>query len=186
MLVQTILWRRLDVPGHDACGLLAMDSGWRLTGTAAFGLDNRSCHLHYVVDCVLAWRTRSATVTGWIGRNAVQLAITALPDQGWSLNGTEQAAVAGCLDLDLAFTPATNLIALRRLALGVGDEADAPAAWLRFPELVLERLDQQYRRLDRYRYAYRAPGTGYAGILEVTDAGFVTRYPGLWEMETPG
>lgn len=184
------------MPGHDACGLWASDNGWRLKGTAVFCLDAQPCHLRYEVDCDEFWRARSASVTGWIGRNAADLAIATLPGQRWSLNGAEQSRVAGCVDVDLGFTPATNLIQLRRLALGVGDSADAPAAylrldtadapavWRRAPDLVLERLEQQYQRAGPNTYDYQSPSVGYAAPLEVTDIGFVIRYPGLWELET--
>ena len=43
--------------------------------------------------------------------------------KGWFANGVEQDNVAGCLDLDLGFTPATNLFAIRRLSLKVGQRA---------------------------------------------------------------
>jgi uncharacterized protein len=182
-LEQTILWRCLDSPGHDACGLWALPDGWRLSGAAVFSLEEQPCHLAYTVDTDLEWRTRSATVTGWFGHEPVALAIESLAGERWSLNGTEQGAVAGCVDIDLSFTPATNLIALRRLALPIGEGAEAPAAWLDFPAPTLQRLDQQYRRLTSDRYGYRSPGNGYAGQLEVSEAGFVLRYPGLWELE---
>ncbi len=35
-MIGGILWRRLDVPGHDACRLLRSDAGWQLEGAAAF------------------------------------------------------------------------------------------------------------------------------------------------------
>ena len=81
---------------------------------------------------------------------------------------------------------ATNLIAIRRLALDVGHASDAPAARLRVPELTLERLEQRYHRVGLDIYDYEAPGTGYAASLQVSDVGFVTRYPGLWEQEATG
>jgi hypothetical protein len=66
--------------------------------------------------------------------------------------------------------------------LKIGEESPAPAAWLSFPELAIERLVQQYHRVDRTSYAYQAPTAGYADTLDVMENGFVTRYPGLWEM----
>jgi hypothetical protein len=109
-----------------------------------------------------------------------------MPGERWQINGTDQPEVAGCIDVDLNFTPATNLIAIRRLALAVGDASDAPAAWLRVPELTLERLEQRYHRVGLDIYDYEAAGTGYAASLQVSDVGFVTRYPGLWEQEATG
>jgi len=180
----TILWRRIDLPGHDACGLWHLQNGWRLHGAALFSLDGVPCRLEYHAQCDAAWRARAAGVSGWIGRQNLHLEIIAHADGHWDLNGAEQTAVAGCIDVDLNFTPATNLIAIRRLALSVGEQADAPAAWLRFPELQLERLEQRYHRITVEEYDYAAPDVGYAGILRVLPMGFVTCYPGLWELET--
>ena len=180
---QLILWRRTDVPGHDACGLWRMESGWRLTGTAIFVLEGQPCHLAYEVDCDTTWRTRSAKVTGYIGRHALELTIVAMPGERWKLNGMDQPEAAGCIDVDLNFTPATNLIAIRRLALDIGHASEAPAAWLRFPEFTLERLEQRYHRVALDTYDYQAPSVGYAAALRVSDSGFVTQYPGLWEQE---
>ena len=184
MTGETILWRRIDLPGHDACILRKTENGWRLQGTALFVLDNKPCHLAYEVDCDDAWHARSSAVAGWIGRRAVGLAISARHEGRWDLDGVDQPAVAGCVDLDLNFTPATNLIAIRRLALEIGDAAEAPAAWLDFPETRLEKLAQRYERVSVDQYRYEAPSVHYAEILDVSEAGFITRYPGLWEMES--
>ena len=182
-LKELIRWRRMDMPGHDACGLWLTERGWRVTGTAIFAREGQPCHLAYEVDCAMTWRTRSATVTGYMGGHAVALAIAARPGQRWELNGTEQPEVAGCIDIDLSFTPATNLIAIRRLALDIGHACEAVAAWLRVPECTLERLEQRYHRVTLDTYDYRAPSVGYAAALQVSDSGFVTQYPGLWEQE---
>ncbi len=160
-----------------------MESGWRLAGTAIFALDGQPCHLAYEVECDTTWHTRSAKVTGYIGRHVLALIIVAMPGDRWELNGRDQPEAAGCIDVDLNFTPATNLIAIRRLALDIGHASDAPAAWLRFPELKLERLEQQYHRVALDTYDYQAPRVGYAASLRVSDSGFVTHYPGLWEQE---
>jgi hypothetical protein len=179
----TILWRRLDVPGHDACRLVARDDGWRLSGMAVFSLDGRPCALSYEVDADARWSSRSARVRGWCGTEPVDVTILAVPGGRWHLNGTEQPAVVGCVDVDLGFTPATNLLHLRRVALDIGQAADVPVAWLAFPELTLARLGQRYRRLDQDTYDYQAPGVPYEAHLKVNELGFVTLYPGLWEVE---
>ncbi|HZB44562.1 MAG TPA: putative glycolipid-binding domain-containing protein, partial [Pyrinomonadaceae bacterium] len=100
--------------------------------------------------------------------------------------GTEQAELAGLVDVDLGFTPATNLIQFRRLSLGVGHATDAPTVYLNFPELTLGRLEHRYHRVALDRYDYQAPRFDYTGILRVSAAGFVTHYPGLWELEALG
>jgi hypothetical protein len=105
-------------------------------------------------------------------------------DEGrWTMNGAPVPAVDGCLDLDLGFTPATNLLAINRLALSVGQAALAPAAWLDVDAATLTVLPQRYERRSATSYWYEAPSVGYQALLEVDASGFVTRYPGLWVAE---
>jgi hypothetical protein len=176
----SILWTRLDAPGHDSCGLERLADGWRLSGVAAFAEDGLPSALAYEVLCDEAFVTRSALVQGFVGDTTCRADIVR-SGLHWSLDGVPQPEVEGCLDVDLSFTPATNLLAIRRLALGIGGEAPCAAAWLLFPERRLARLDQTYRRVDETRYAYR--GSGYADTLETSRSGFVTTYPGLWQAE---
>ncbi|TIO06262.1 putative glycolipid-binding domain-containing protein [Mesorhizobium sp.] len=185
-IVASILWRRLDLEGHDACllsesGRLSQsDGGHSLKGQALFVQDGKPCNLAYEVTCDAGWRARSARVDGFLGTQDLHYAIERRADDGWTLNGERQGDVAGLIDIDLGFTPATNLLAIRRFDLEVGMATPAPAAYLTFPELRLVRLEQTYRRLDGTRYAYAAPMFGYDEILEVSPAGFVVDYPGLW------
>jgi hypothetical protein len=87
------------------------------------------------------------------------------------------------VDLDLGFTPATNLFPLRRLALRVGEAADAAAAWLDDEQWILRRLPQRYERRSADAWWYESHLGGYQGLLRVNDEGFVTEYPGLWQAE---
>ena len=176
----SILWRRLDLEGHDACLLGATDRGWRLKGHALFAHDGKPCSLAYVVECDAGWNTRSACVEGFVGAQELHYEIERLADGQWMLNGVGQAEVAGLVDVDLGFTPATNLLPIRRLDLGPGKTMPAPAAYLAFPRVKLGCLDQTYRRLDQNRYAYAAPMFGYDAVLEFSAIGWVLDYPGLW------
>ena len=177
-----ILWRRLDLPGHEAARLSPLDSGWRLTGTAGFASEGRPCRLDYLVLCDAGWRTLSARVTGWLGADLVDVEVTAGAGR-WRLNGAECPAMAGCSDLDLEFSPSTNLLPIRRLGLVVGGEAPVRSAWLRFPTFVLEPLDQVYHRNAEATYRYESGGGANARDLRVNDVGFVVDYPGSWQAE---
>jgi hypothetical protein len=181
----TILWRRVDTPGHEAARLIAGDGGWRLLGTAVFAHEGVGCRLDYRVHCDERWRTVSARVGGWVGGDEVEVEIAAERGGRWTLNGRECAQVAGCTDVDLNFSPSTNLLPIRRLALAVGEEGAASAAWLRFPGFRLERLEQRYRRLGEHAYRYESAGGAFVREIEVNAAGLVTRYPDFWEAERP-
>jgi hypothetical protein len=182
----TFLWRRLDAPGHDACQFLSGPDGHTLRGTAVFMEAKRICALQYEVIADSAFRTRRARVTGSIGKDLVDLRVRGNARAEWTINGAEQPSLAGCVDLDLGFTPATNLLPLRRLALRVGEEAQAPAAYLAFPRIKFHVLPQRYKRLSRTEYDYESPTAGYRGTLQVGPNGVVLHYPGLFMMEPAG
>lgn len=182
-LEHTSLWRRLDLPGHDSCCLWKSDHGWHLAGTAIFWFEQQPCLLSYEVNTHLNWETCTANVSGYVGESVIALAIARTPNNYWSINDTDVQDAAGCIDLDLGFTPATNLIAIRRLSLAIGARSPAPAAWLEFPTFTLKQLEQHYHRISADRYDYAAPEVGYADVLDVDEYGAIARYPQLWEQE---
>ena len=181
-MTETILWRRLDLPGHEVASLEALDEGWRLSGTALFAHEDAPCRLDYAVTCGAEWLTNSADVRGRIGTQRVDVSVSVDAGRRWVLNGVEVPAVAGCLDVDLSFSPSTNLLPIRRLALRIGEEGNVNAAWLRFPSFGLELLPQVYRRESERTYRYESRGN-FVRTLEVNPAGLVTNYPDFWRAE---
>lgn len=179
----TILWRRLDRPGHEAARLVHHAPFWQLGGTAVFGHELGPCRLEYQVVCDAGWRTLHAKVIGWIGPRQVKAELYTDTARRWVINGQQASSVAGCVDLDLAFTPSTNTLPIRRLSLNPGERVEVRAAWLTFPALELEPLVQVYVRTGASSYHYESSGGAFETDLEVGAGGFVLRYPPLWEEE---
>jgi hypothetical protein len=180
---EAILWRRLDKPGHEYARLSRDGTRWQLTGVAVFQHEQQPCRLDYVVVCDRQWLTQAARVTGWVGDLAVDVAVSVDASGTWHINGTACPAVAGSLDLDLNFSPSTNLLPLRRLNLSIGEQAHVKAAWLRFPGFTLEPLEQLYRRVDDVSYRYESAGGKFVAELKVNAVGLVTVYPEVWAAE---
>jgi hypothetical protein len=81
--IAVFLWRKLEHHGHDSCRLFKLANGWRLTGAAIFWDNGRPCHLQYGVTADGAWKTRSAKVSGYIGKKAVDLRIASAGTARW-------------------------------------------------------------------------------------------------------
>lgn len=177
---QSIIWRGIYFRGHEACRLLQRDNEWFLEGTAVFFGDEHSCRLSYLISCDSRWNTLRGSVSGWVGNQDVNVEVTVDEFHHWQLNGRNEAAADGCVDLDLNFSPVTNMLPIRRLNLAVGEQAEVKAAWLRFPSFELEPLLQVYSRLDEFRYRYSSSGGKFVRDLTVNEVGFVVDYPGFW------
>lgn len=179
----SILWRGIDLRGHEACRLYPVKTDWHLEGTAVFTSDNRIYRLSYLVICDSGWKTRKGSISGWVGNDNIDIQLSVDAQQHWQMNGVEQPSVNGCVDLDLNFSPSTNLLPIRRLNLGVGEHGEVKAAWLRFPSFKLEPLTQVYTRIEHSTYRYSSDGGKFVCDLTVNEAGLVTNYPGLWQAE---
>lgn len=182
LTIKSVLWRSRDGLGHEACRVFTRDAEWHLEGSAVFSHEKQPCRLDYNVRCDASWATLAGRVSGWVGQSSVELDIAVDSDRNWRVNGVECALVRGCIDLDLNFSPSTNLLPIRRLNLGVGQEAKVKAAWLRFPSFQLETLVQIYRRVDESIYQYRSE-PDFVAELEVDEFGLVTNYRGIWIAE---
>lgn len=183
--MEKILWHRLDYPGHEICGLKFHNKQWELSGTALFLYEKNPSKLDYFVTCDSGWRTISAEVKGEIGNRKIYLKISVNNRQQWYLNGHEYPDIEGSIDIDLGFSPSTNLLPIRRLSLTVDEEAQVKAAWLPFPSLEFEPLVQLYRRESENIYRYESGGGRFMRLLEVDATGFVIDYPELWRKEVP-
>jgi uncharacterized protein len=184
-LVRRLVWRRLDRPGHEAVQLSKNGNLWEFTGSVVMIEGGVPCRLDYRIACGPDWVTHSAQITGWVGEDQeVDCHIRVDPEEGrWWLNEVEQPQVAGCIDLDLNFSPVTNTLPIRRLELSPGESGAVPSAWLRFPSFTLERLDQVYRRSGEWVYRYESGGGSFRADLSVDSNGLVRHYPGVWKME---
>lgn len=178
----TVVWRRLDHPGHEFARLFRHGSSWRLEGSAILVHEQLPCHLDYEIVCDTDWRSVKAQVRGVVGERSVDCTVEAIRGT-WRLNGDTVSEVQGCDDVDLNFSPSTNLLPIRRLALAIGQSAPVRAAWLRFPSFTLEPLEQTYSRLTELIYRYESAGGRFVAEIAVNEAGLPVRYADLWVAE---
>lgn len=176
-----VAWRALDREGDDKCRLAQLDTGYMLVGHARFRDGIGWAALDYVVRTDQAWRTTTADITGEHGGDPVAWKLER-EGHDWWFNGAPQPALHGAEDVDLSFTPATNLMPLRRLPQ-VG-RLGTVSVWLRLPGPNLGRLTQSYTRGRGSLVHYSADETGHETQLEIDAHGFVTEYPGLWTAST--
>src|SRR5688572_17301187 len=95
----SILWRRLDQPGHDSAFLSEDATGAVVEGTAVFTELRQPCRLDYRVVCDAAWRTVSARVTGWMNTITLDVMISVDNARNWTLNGGSCPDLHGCDDV---------------------------------------------------------------------------------------
>jgi len=180
-LKRVVVWRNLLVNGTDYCALWHGAEGWLLKGTVVGVLDDQKPVLaSYEIYCDENWLTHRVQIERTIGSDVKTLSLNVESRGIWRSWGQELRDVHGCDDVDIAVTPASNSLPIRRLNLQVGSSESIIAAWVRFPELTVQPLSQRYTRLGKDTYRYQS-NTGFSAEIVVDDLGLITTYPGRWE-----
>ena len=90
---------------------------------------------------------------------------------------TALGAEYGCYDIDLACTPFTNTLPIRRLPLHEGDSAELPVVYVDPETLEVRPVTQRYTRTAGHTWRYESVDTGYVTTFEVDEHGLVLDYP---------
>lgn len=165
----------------------------RLTATGTqLGIDPLPYRVEYELDTGAHWVTRrlqlTATGDGWTRRLDLRSDGTGHWESTSSVEGDadlpapggDLAAVEGALDCDLAYSPLTNLMPVRRHQLDRRPgTVDFLMAWVSLPDLAVHLSPQRYQHLDASRVRYLSTDSDFQADLELDPDGLVITYPGL-------
>ena len=135
--------------------------------------------VRYAIELDERRHTRTAQVWGQSRTGTYSVVLEADGAGRWRIDGEPAPHLDGVFDVDLESSALTNAFPVARLALAVGEEADAPAAYVRALDLRVERLEQHYTRVGERRYAYAAPAFDTYCELVYDEFGLVLDYPGI-------
>lgn len=187
-----VTWRLLEGVGLEHSRLLFTAAGPLLSGVVVTVIDGEPATIDYAVQTDRHWHTREVTVELNRAGLATPMSLHLLSDGdgGW-WKRTERAdgqhidrpvkQIIGCTDIDLAFSPATNILPINRLQMTLTGKAPVTAAWIQLPSLEISTLSQQYLRFDYKRFRYESYDLRFHATIEVDDLGMVVSYQDLWE-----
>jgi hypothetical protein len=173
-----ILWQGLIAPSMERFVAAGTEGGFQLSGLILQAHQDAPYVVRYSIEVDKGWRTRAAQVeVENDGQHRIALAADGAGH--WWRDGGRLPALDDCLDVDVEWSPSTNTLPTRRLGLALGETEMVAAAWVRFPSLEVQRLDQSYERIDERRYRYRS-GRFSADLL-VDEDGMVLQYGVNWK-----
>lgn len=95
--------------------------------------------------------------------------------------GAAYPGLDGCFDIDIAVTPFTSGLPMRRLGLKPNEAKDIRVVFISIPDLTPMTIEQRFRCLepDR-RYRFQALGGDGSYEVELDEDGIVRDYPGAF------
>jgi uncharacterized protein len=180
------LWRWLQGTGLERFEVLRTVDEWTFRGTILTLAHDAAAEARYEITCDLAFHTRAANISVRDSAGERTLQIRAQSGR-WFENGVENQTVRGAIDIDLGWSPSTNTLPIRRLGLEVGQTSgEFIAAWVRFPELMLQPLQQEYLRLSEHEYRYSSRAGAFVAKVLVDKDGVALNYEGFWQRVQAG
>ncbi len=182
--LSTHMWRPLTAPGCERGELLKRGDDWILRGTILRFAEYGPAEVKYEVVADVGWVTRTAIVRCRDDRGERILQIIHHHNL-WYANETLLSLPADCADIDIAWSPSTNTLPIRRLGLNTRRTTEpVTAAWIRLPALSVEPLSQSYERIEPNVFLYSSNGGRFTAQITVDDLGIVNNYSGIWERVT--
>jgi hypothetical protein len=179
--MRALVWHGLEEWLAEHAQVDVLDDGILATGVQ-LGVEPQPYRLDYLLDVPHGWITRrleiEASGAGW--RRALVLEHDGAGH--WTANSEALDDVTGALDCDLAFSPLTNLMPVRRSALHErGGSEEFVMAWVSVPDLRVHASPQRYEHVRPGIVRFAELDGDFTAELELDADGLVVRYPRLAE-----
>lgn len=144
----------------------------------------KSYGLCYAIECDARWRVTWATLRVMGGRSLV---LRGDGEGHWrDGEGRVLDALEGCIDIDIAATPFTNTLPIRRLGLERDERRPICVVYVAAPELEPQPVEQAYVCIEPDReYRYEGIFRDFTANLRVDEDGLVIDYPTLFRRLPP-
>ena len=142
-----VIWTSASLESSEDCVIHEQPAGVALSSSTTLPLDDGLGRIDYELEADADWRVLGATITV-SGRTDRRIEIER-SSAGWTVDGEPRPDLDACVDLDLGWTPATNILPLRRRPVAIGESVSTRAAWVRFPEFDVVEIARGLRAGER-------------------------------------
>lgn len=167
------MWRSLE---YDGLERIRVDEGGMVRASSV--IDSARGRYSYEIVCEPDYTFRQLRLEAASGERTLLIEFDGTV---WKVDGEVHSELAGARDIDLAITPFTNTLPIRRLDLAIDDEGDVSAVYVSFPDLEVTLEEQRYTRLDEDLYLFESLDGDFTAEITVDLDGFVVDYPDLFE-----
>jgi hypothetical protein len=178
--MREVRWASEEGGGIEHLAFGPRENGFAAESALVGQRDGNAYGLYYRVRCDERWRTRYA----WLRIvGGGELELHGDGEGHWRNGlGVVLSEIEGCIDIDIAATPFTNTLPIRRLQLAEGERRPISVAYISTPALQVSRAEQAYSCLGLNReYRYEGIFRDFSANLTVDDDGLVIDYPTLFK-----
>ena len=175
----TARWVALDGEGIEHLTLERNKGRVTATGVVTGQAEGEPFGAWYRLALDASWQIKQLSIhltdSRWL------IATSRRPGKWLDGDGKPLPQFDGCVDVDLACTPFTNTLPIRRLDWEPEMTRDLDMLYVDFADLEPRRDRQRYTCLAPDRFRYEGLGSGFTSEIVFDGDGLVADYPGLFK-----
>ncbi|GAA0222888.1 putative glycolipid-binding domain-containing protein [Haladaptatus pallidirubidus] len=184
-----VVWETIDGIGTEHL-TVEFDDPIRADGVVVGVVEETTepFRVRYRVTCDESWAVQRVEIDSLGEEAGIELEHDGGGD--WTKNGESAPELEGCRDVDIAVTPFTNAIPIRRLDWNPGESATISVVYLNVSAMTAEAVEQRYTCLEPLDssgglFRYESVDSEFTAELPVDSDGLVLDYPGLFRRVHP-
>ncbi|PZN13552.1 MAG: hypothetical protein DIU69_00005 [Bacillota bacterium] len=175
-----VAWVGVDTPGVEQVAIWESPRGWRAESLWTGVVDSHPARVAFTVELTKEWQVRRLVASTHVPSGGSSLSLERTAAGTWEDGNGPRQDLRGCEFVDIAWTPFTNTLPIRRLEQLKATSQEITVVYVSFPDLALRAARQRYTRLPGGRWRYESLESGYRAELTVNADGLVLEYPGLF------
>ncbi|WP_323121175.1 putative glycolipid-binding domain-containing protein [Burkholderia alba] len=177
--MREVRWASLEGDGIEHLAFERSAAGFVAESAVVGQRYGRSYGLAYRVVCDPRWRVTHAVLKVMGGGT---LELHGDGEGRWRDGaGAPLPQLDGCIDIDIAATPYTNTLPIRRLGLARGERRPIDVVYVSTPDLKVSRVQQAYACLEPgRRYRYEGIFRDFTAEMDIDADGLVIDYETLF------
>lgn len=175
-----ILWTGRAYYSLENCLVNVGTGGSTITSTIIGLYDGAIYKVDYQIKTNARWETVFLEINYRLNNHQQTIRFEGDGKGNWTSNGQKDERFNGCLDVDIAVTPFTNTLPIRRLNLPGNQSQEIKVIYCDLLAQAIKPVRQQYTCLSPTQYHYQNIPNDFEATIEVDEAGLVVDYPTLF------
>jgi hypothetical protein len=175
-----ILWTGREYYSLENCLVKTSTNGAEIESVIVGLYQEKIYRASYYIATDRLWQTTTLEIHFRHQGTCQELKLKSIGDGKWQLNGQPDSRLDGCTDVDIAITPFTNTLPIRRLALPQGDIREVNVVYFALLGNDIRAVRQKYIRLSSDTYHYENIPNDFEADIKVDEHGLVVDYPLLF------
>jgi len=174
-------WSLIDGAGTEYLNVDFAADGTLASGVVVGEDEGVPYGLVYTVRTDAEWRTRAVEVVHPTDGRCLRLQSDGAGRWSDPRTGEHLPLLDGCIDVDIAATPFTNTLPIRRHLWARGQRRTFDMAYVSVPGLLASKKAQRYTCIEEKRkFLFETLPPDFQAELTVDEHGVVMDYPGLF------